>query len=81
MRQDGARRELAREPQARLALNQASNHDRIRFLGFLSDGALAEQFAGAAALVTLSTNEGFCLPVIEAMAHDCPVIAANRFKI
>jgi len=50
----------------------------VRFLGTPSDAALADEYSGASALLMLSRDEGFGLPVLEAMAHGCPVLAANR---
>ncbi len=48
----------------------------VRFLGAIGDRALAAQYAGARLLLMLSRDEGFGLPVLEAMAHGCPVVAA-----
>jgi len=42
----------------------------------VEDEELARQYAGASALMMLSLDEGFGLPVLEAMAQGCPVIAA-----
>ena len=44
---------------------------------FLSDDELSTAYSGAQALVYSSLYEGFGLPVLEAMASGCPVIA-NR---
>jgi len=49
---------------------------RIRFLGDIADDALARHYASATMLLMLSRDEGFGLPVLEAMAYGCPVIAA-----
>jgi len=50
----------------------------VVFLGKLSDAELAAEYAGAAALLLLSRDEGFGLPALEAMSCGCPVIAARR---
>lgn len=47
----------------------------------LGEGELAALYTGARALVTLSLEEGFCLPVAEALACGTPVIASNRSAI
>ncbi|MFQ5461310.1 MAG: glycosyltransferase family 4 protein [Phycisphaerae bacterium] len=54
------------------------DRSRVRFLGHPDDRALAREYAHARAMVFLSLDEGFGLPVIEAMGHGCPVIVSNR---
>ncbi|HEY9181226.1 MAG TPA: glycosyltransferase family 1 protein [Candidatus Baltobacteraceae bacterium] len=47
-------------------------------LGDLPEDALASAYAGAAALVHPALLEGFGLPLLEAMACGCPVIASRE---
>ncbi len=54
-----------------------SLRNRVKFLGVVSDEKLASLYRGAKALVMPSLWEGFCLPVVEAMASGCPVIVSN----
>ncbi len=62
--------------EAKEAYRSLSGDARIRFLGDVDDDELERQYASAGVLLMLSRDEGFGLPVLEAMAHGCPVIAA-----
>ena len=46
-----------------------------KMLGPVSDTELATRLRRARALVTMSIHEGFCVPVVEAMAAGVPVVA------
>jgi glycosyltransferase involved in cell wall biosynthesis len=46
-----------------------------------NDAALARLYAGAAAFVYPSLYEGFGLPLLEAMAYDCPVVCSDSSSI
>ncbi len=50
---------------------------QIRLLNFVSDSRLAQLYRNATALIVPSLVEGFCLPVVEAMASGCPVITTS----
>lgn len=58
------------------ALRRLPDAAPLRFLGTPADDELAGHYASARALLLLSHDEGFGLPVLEAMAQGCPVIAA-----
>jgi L-malate glycosyltransferase len=49
--------------------------DRFVFTGPVSDEELAVYYRHAAVYVSLSEHEGFCVPLLEAMAADVPVLA------
>ncbi|HKS46047.1 MAG TPA: glycosyltransferase family 1 protein [Amycolatopsis sp.] len=51
--------------------------DRARHVGYLSDVDLRQVVAGASALVLPSRDEGFGLPVLEALACDVPVVCTD----
>ncbi len=65
----------------------AAEVDRFTTLGIRasqrggSDSVLAAYYQAATCLVYPSLYEGFGLPVIEAMLHGCPVLAANAGSI
>ena len=50
-------------------------HDRFIFTGAIPDDELAVYYQHAAVYVSLSEHEGFCVPLVEAMAADVPVLA------
>jgi glycosyltransferase involved in cell wall biosynthesis len=52
--------------------------DAVTFEERLSDEALADAYQEADVLVVLSAHEGFCLPVVEAMAQGLAVVAWAR---
>jgi len=49
--------------------------DRFIFTGPIPDEELAVYYRRAAVYVSLSDHEGFCVPLVEAMAADLPVLA------
>ncbi|SVA31305.1 uncharacterized protein METZ01_LOCUS84159 [marine metagenome] len=49
--------------------------ERFWFVGSVPDEDLAAFYRTAHAYVSLSEHEGFCVPLIEAMASDVPVLA------
>jgi glycosyltransferase involved in cell wall biosynthesis len=51
--------------------------DRVHFLGRVGDELLLDAYRSADLFVMPSRHEGFCIPVIEAMACGLPVIAAR----
>jgi L-malate glycosyltransferase len=49
--------------------------DRVWFTGPVPDRELAAYYRNAHAYVSLSEHEGFCVPLVESMAMDVPVLA------
>jgi glycosyltransferase involved in cell wall biosynthesis len=49
--------------------------DRFVFPGVVSDWELAAYYRTASVYISMSEHEGFCVPLIEAMAADVPVLA------
>jgi len=64
-RYDSAIRVLARE----------LNLDRARIPGWVTPEQLAAHYRHAAVFVTMSEHEGVCVPLLEAMSFDVPVVA------
>ncbi len=65
--------------EARDIANRGLQH-RVRHQ-FGDDHALAQAYANATALVYPSLYEGFGLPVLEAMAHSCPVVCSDAASL
>ncbi|HVW09098.1 MAG TPA: glycosyltransferase family 1 protein [Bryobacteraceae bacterium] len=55
--------------------------DRIRITGYISDEEIAKWYRRASIFAFPSLDEGFGMPVIEAMAAGVPVIASNRSSL
>src|SRR5499427_8841436 len=56
-------------------------NDRFIFTGAVSDEELAIYYRHAAVYISLSEHEGFCVPLIEAMAADVPVLAYSAAAV
>ncbi len=59
-------------------VNSLNLKDKIIFVGRVSDEDLPKYYANSDVFVTASLHEGFCVPVIEALASGKPVIVPNR---
>ncbi len=66
----------APEIHARIAASPA--RDRIETPGYVPDPALARLYRRASIFAFPSLDEGFGIPVLEAMAHGIPVLSSNR---
>jgi glycosyltransferase involved in cell wall biosynthesis len=55
----------------------ADDRQRVRFLGRITDEEYAKLLGESMALVLPSREEGFGLPIIEAMSVGCPVICSD----
>ena len=60
------------------ALKRTSYIDDVIFLGFIDDKTRNWLYENALAFVFPSRYEGFGLPVLEAMIHECPVISYHN---
>ncbi|MEM7736736.1 MAG: glycosyltransferase family 1 protein [Deinococcota bacterium] len=63
---------------------QAATHNltgRIRHLGYVPDESMTSLYSHALGFVFPSLEEGFGLPVLEAMACGAPVITSNRSSL
>ncbi len=59
-------------------INTAPLAARVRHLGYVAPGDRRALYEGAAVVVLPSLDEGFGLPLLEAMTLGVPVVASNR---
>ena len=62
-------------------IGAARSRERIRVLGYVSRAELANWYARAMIFAFPSLDEGFGMPVLEAMASGTPVSASNRAAV
>ena len=62
-------------------IGAARSRERIRVLGYVPRAELANWYARATIFAFPSLDEGFGMPVLEAMAAGTPVIASNRSAV
>jgi glycosyltransferase involved in cell wall biosynthesis len=67
----------SQEVQQRLRQIAGNSVSRLHFLGGLDDAEYAQVLRQATAFVSASTDEGFGIPLIEAMACGCAVICSD----
>lgn len=66
------------EPNIIAAIQKHNLQNRVLLTGYVSSDAVANWYSGAMGYVFPSRNEGFGLPMLEAMCYHLPIIAANN---
>ena len=66
------------EPNIKAAIQKHNLQNRVVLTGYVSSDAVANWYSGAMGYVFPSRNEGFGLPLLEAMCYKLPIIAANN---
>lgn len=64
--------------ETRAAIQRSPARDRIRITGYLPPGELGAWYGRARIFAFPSLDEGFGMPILEAMAAGVPVITGNR---
>ncbi|MCU0226578.1 MAG: glycosyltransferase family 4 protein [Bryobacterales bacterium] len=67
--------------EAEMAIAESPSRDRIRQLGYCDDATLRRLYQTSSLLAFPSFDEGFGLPVLEAMGWGLPVLSSNRSSI
>lgn len=62
-------------------INELNLQNDVVFTGFVPEAELPKYYSNAACFVLPSLYEGFGLPLLEAMACGCPVVASNVTSI
>ena len=65
------------EEEARSMVRTAGLGDRVHFIGHAAPGQIGALYRRADLTICPSLYEGFGLPLLEAMAHGCPVLASD----
>lgn len=55
--------------------------DAVHFAGSVPQAQLNAFYASADAFLCMSEHEGFCIPLIEAMVHDVPIVAYSAAAV
>jgi len=55
--------------------------EEVRFLGHVPDKELFALYRASHVFLSLSEHEGFCLPLVESMIFDLPIIALNSTAV
>lgn len=63
------------------AIERSTRRSDIEWKGWLDDVALADLYARASVFAFPSLDEGFGMPVIEAMSRELPVLTSNRSSL
>lgn len=62
-------------------LSQLSCRSQVTFTGKVSDAQLYTYYRNASVFVCMSEHEGFCIPLLEAMYFQLPVVGYNSCSI
>jgi glycosyltransferase involved in cell wall biosynthesis len=65
-------------PNIKAAIQKHNLQNQVVLTGYLSNAEVASWYANALGYVFPSYNEGFGLPILEAMQYKLPIIAANN---